>query len=273
MALDLSDLINVDLLSRFKSKLDNILNEKADKNSVVPTTRKVNNKALSADITLTASDVGAATPSAIADGTYDTIKAGTHIVAGSKASLYTSSEGGNLQIVSPSGYVTEFDSWNDTQLRFVSRNAENTAWCTVMWNRTDNINLSSLKTSVSKLTYDSGEKRPSFASGFADYSTDSYLAYRRIGNMVHVYGAFKPTAALAANDTLHTVFTLPAGYRPYTIIRTLCHGSGKNTWLCVVNSSGVVSMSRYGISAYAAAGTDSWLPIDVLFLTTNAMPT
>ena len=86
----------------------------------VPTTRKVNNKALSGDISLTASDVGALP---ITGGTIS-----GSLNVGGNVELRTDSEGGNLVIRSPStiGGYWEIDSV-DGNLRFGHVNSTGTS--------------------------------------------------------------------------------------------------------------------------------------------------
>lgn len=119
--------------------------------------------------------------------------------------------------------------------------------------------------------YDSGWKYFSFSSAFENYGTDHPMQYRRVGNVVELRGICKPTAEIASGGSA-TIGTLPAGYRPSDTVYQLCQGSNKNTWLCSINSSGVVTFARYGSNAYAAAGTGIWGTCHVTFLTDNAIP-
>jgi hypothetical protein len=104
-------------------------------------------------------------------------------------------------------------------------------------------------------------------SKFKHYSANQPLRYRRFGKQVFVNGAMMPntTAPLGANDT-HYAFTLPEGYRPSQLQDFLCQGSGSNKWLCEITSAGVVSVARYGTTAFIDIPTTAWLPICISFL-------
>ena len=115
------------------------------------------------------------------------------------------------------------------------------------------------------LSYDSGWKAFSFSSAFENYGTDHPMQYRRVGNVVELRGVCKPTAEIAAGGSA-TIGTLPAGYRPSDTVYQLCQGSGKNTWLCSINSSGAITFARYGGEANVAAGTGVWLPFTITYL-------
>jgi hypothetical protein len=104
-------------------------------------------------------------------------------------------------------------------------------------------------------------------SKFKHYSANQPLRYRRFGKQVFVNGAMMPntTAPLGANDT-HYAFTLPEGYRPSQLQDFLCQGSGSNKWLCEITSAGVVSVARYGTTAFIDIPTTAWLPVCISFL-------
>jgi hypothetical protein len=99
-------------------------------------------------------------------------------------------------------------------------------------------------------------------NSFIIYSTAQRPRLRKVGKMVHFYGAMSPAVGAVINSASNLSFyTLPSEYRPmsgYVTIR--CQGSGINTWLLQITSAGVCSCSRYGTNAYAAsiAGTE-WL--------------
>jgi len=119
--------------------------------------------------------------------------------------------------------------------------------------------------------YDSGWKDLAFSSAFENYGTGGHMRYRRVGNTVELRGVCKPTAAIAAGGSA-TIGTLPAGYRPSDTVYQVCHGSDKNTWLCSINSSGVITFARYGSNASAEAGAGIWGTCHVTFLTDNGIP-
>lgn len=110
---------------------------------------------------------------------------------------------------------------------------------------------------------------PEIESEFVVYSSDgsSPPMCRKDGRTVEVRGIVKPKADIAGDTTMHTICTLPTGYRPSSPIYVVCQGSGNCTWLLRVNPDGSVAMSRYrngGTNATASAG--AWLPFQVTFL-------
>ena len=104
---------------------------------------------------------------------------------------------------------------------------------------------------------------------FTRYSTDanSTVRYRRVNKIVDVRGAVKPIQAIDGGTDNYLIFTLPSGYRPSGQICVTCQGSGTNTWLLTITSSGQVRFSRYNNgSGYVSAPSGAWLPFNVTFL-------
>lgn len=104
---------------------------------------------------------------------------------------------------------------------------------------------------------------------FVLYATDtnSKVRYRKRGKTVEIRGAVKPSAAITGSTTNYTIFTLPSGYRPDSIVYERCQGSGAYSWLLTVTSSGLVRFARYNDgSQYVSTSTSSWLPFHVTFL-------
>lgn len=99
-------------------------------------------------------------------------------------------------------------------------------------------------------------------NSFTIYSTAQRPRLRKVGKVVHFYGAMFPAAGAAINSVTNLSFyTLPSEYRPLSGSVTLrCQGSGISTWLLQITSAGVCSCGRYGTNAYATsiAGTE-WL--------------
>lgn len=111
---------------------------------------------------------------------------------------------------------------------------------------------------------------PTIGSEFLVYSSDggSAPACRKDGRLVEVRGIVKPAADIAGGTDMHTIFTVPAGYRPVSPVYTICQGSGNCIWLLRVNTSGTVDFSRYrnsNTTTTATAGT--WLPFQVTYFT------
>lgn len=111
---------------------------------------------------------------------------------------------------------------------------------------------------------------PTIGSEFAVYSADgvsSAPACRKDGRLVEVRGIVKPTVDIPGSTDMHTIFTVPDGYRPSDPVYVTCQGSGSCVWLLRVNTNGTVDFSRYrsgATSTTASAGT--WLPFQVTYL-------
>jgi hypothetical protein len=114
---------------------------------------------------------------------------------------------------------------------------------------------------------DSGWITPTLTSQFNAYVTEQAPKYRKVGNTVEVVGVVKSTVAITGNDTRHTIFTLPEGYRPSVDVNVVCQGSTMAVWLLTIQATtGNVLFSRYRIgNAYANIGTTVWLPFQATF--------
>lgn len=112
--------------------------------------------------------------------------------------------------------------------------------------------------------------KPTIGSDFAVYASDgvsSTPACRKDGRTVEVRGIVKPTVDIPGGTDMHTIFTLPVGYRPSSPIYVVCQGSGNCTWLLRVNTSGTVDFSRYrNGETTMTASAGAWLPFQVTFL-------
>ena len=110
---------------------------------------------------------------------------------------------------------------------------------------------------------------PTLEGGFELYSTGSASAvrYRKVGGIVEIRGAVKPTTAIAGSDTTYPIFTLPEGYRPSNVLRVVCQGSYWYHWLLMVKTNGEVSFSRYSDGTkFTEAPTTAWLPFQITFI-------
>lgn len=111
---------------------------------------------------------------------------------------------------------------------------------------------------------------PTIGSEFTVYASDgvsSKPGCRKDGRTVEVRGIVKPVIDIAGGTDMHTIITVPVGYRPNSPVYVICQGSGNCTWLLRVNTSGTVDFSRYrngDTSITASAG--AWLPFQVTYL-------
>lgn len=111
---------------------------------------------------------------------------------------------------------------------------------------------------------------PELGNKFAVYASDgvsSKPGCRKDGRTVEVRGIVKPVEDIAGSTDMHTIITLPVGYRPNSPIYTICQGSGNCTWLLRVNTNGTVDFSRYrNGDATMTASAGAWLPFQVTYL-------
>lgn len=111
---------------------------------------------------------------------------------------------------------------------------------------------------------------PTIGSEFEIYASDgvgSKPCCRKDGRVVEVRGIVKPTVDIAGGTDMHTIMTVPVGYRPNSPIYTICQGSGNCTWLLRVNTSGTVDFSRYrNGNTTTTAAVGAWLPFQVTYL-------
>lgn len=118
---------------------------------------------------------------------------------------------------------------------------------------------------------DTGWRDVTVIDGFASFSTAAPARYRKIGSVVFLTGALKPTSDMPVTDSGTPVelvaFEMPAGFRPTKTISVLCQGSGDGKWLMQIYANGRVTVSRYsgpeGYKSVLPAG--NWLPFHVSF--------
>lgn len=106
-----------------------------------------------------------------------------------------------------------------------------------------------------------------WTSDFENYNNYSDLnpQYRRIGKEVYLRGVATPAEDIPGSAREITMFNLPEGVRPSKDVPKICQGTGKNTWLLMVNTDGKVTFSRYGISGSVTAKNGNWLIFEINF--------
>lgn len=122
-------------------------------------------------------------------------------------------------------------------------------------------------TEIDKYINDTGWLPLTLTSNFRPYGGDTSFSpeYRRIGKSVEIRGAIQPTTALEPGADV-IIGVLPVGFRPINkSAYMVCHGSNKNTWLCLVDAAGNLKFSRYGASTNAVANTNIWLPFTIRY--------
>lgn len=98
------------------------------------------------------------------------------------------------------------------------------------------------------------------------YSTATTPHYKRKGDLVTLIGDVKPTAEVAAGGTM-TIGQLPAECYPAQRVCFLCQGSGRASWLCTIDTTGVITAARYRTEAgNQAMTTSTWLPFAITYM-------
>lgn len=132
--------------------------------------------------------------------------------------------------------------------------ADNTLWIRRWYNTS--------WSSWSCLNRDSGWVDCSYASGFTRYSTSQAgLQVRKIGNIVHLRGAVKRVGSITPSGKV-IIGTMPSGYAPTSYWETfVCHGSGANKFLLVIDTNGTIGIERYtdSTSANETITDGAWL--------------
>lgn len=121
----------------------------------------------------------------------------------------------------------------------------------------------------------------SLENDFVLYDVFTHAYLRKIGNFVNLCGAISSTVDIDSSimATGKRFMTLSEKFRPLQEVRTVCQGSGKNTWLLTIKTNGEVWFSRYGTSSYASvtgkAQNESgrvWLPFNVTYIAGDGLP-
>lgn len=108
-------------------------------------------------------------------------------------------------------------------------------------------------------------------SDFNLYNDSSYCRYAKIGKLVHIQFALKPSKSnnVLNSGTETTAFVLPEELRPSQNLSVLCQGSDRNIFNVGINTSGNVNIYRYRAGEeYSSTppGTSAWLPCNICYL-------
>ena len=108
---------------------------------------------------------------------------------------------------------------------------------------------------------------PTISGGFVEYASEWKPRYRKIGKLVEICGAVKPTKNTFVGQDPITIFTLPEDFRPPVNIPELCQGSSRSIWYFEVSDAGNVSVSRSrdSFDAYDTVDSGSWFPFNVTY--------
>lgn len=133
--------------------------------------------------------------------------------------------------------------------------------------------IGNLASDVASLHEDTGWIDALLQNGFEEYNNSYTPRYRRLGKLVVVQGAVKPTGSTAqtqlnsGGDAGSPMFTLPVGFRPSHRVANVQQGSSYAIWHLIVHTNGAVVGSRYRTGATAGGAiAGSWLPFHVTYL-------
>lgn len=113
---------------------------------------------------------------------------------------------------------------------------------------------------------DSGWQPLTYVSGYQNYDTTHPLEIRRVGKLVEIRGAFKPTAAKTASTSAVQFATIPSGYRPSTQYRSaMCQGGGVNRFMVTAGTDGSLAWQRYGTTSSINLPV-TWLSVHITYM-------
>ena len=114
---------------------------------------------------------------------------------------------------------------------------------------------------------DSGWITIDFEYPFYLYIDGSAIRYRKYGSIIELCGIITTLETIGGSSTLHTICTMPSGYRPKNRLVQICQGSSSANWTLEVSTAGVVSFSRYTIGdSFSDTPDGVWLPFDILYM-------
>lgn len=106
-----------------------------------------------------------------------------------------------------------------------------------------------------------------FGSGFEAYSAERAPKVSRVGRLVQLSGACKPTASISGSATAYTMFTLPREFWPENPVIAVCQGSTYYEWMLQVDTQGNVMFSRYRAgSSYSSVSTGTMLAFHAMWV-------
>ena len=106
-----------------------------------------------------------------------------------------------------------------------------------------------------------------FGGQFEAYSADRAPKVSRVGRLVQLSGACKPTASISGSATQHLMFTLPREFWPEENVIVVCQGSTYYEWMLQVDRDGNVTFSRYRAgSSYSSVSSGNMLAFHAMWV-------
>lgn len=108
---------------------------------------------------------------------------------------------------------------------------------------------------------------PTISGGFVEYASGWKPRYRKIGKLVEICGAVKPTKNTFVGQDPITIFTLPDELIPAVSVPQLCQGSSRSIWYLEVTRDGNVNVARArdNFNNYDTVDAGSWFPFNVTY--------
>lgn len=101
-------------------------------------------------------------------------------------------------------------------------------------------------------------------SNFELYSATSRLQVRRYGRVVEVWGTVAcTTAGYITSGTEREFAQIPDGFWPRGVQRIRMPGSGSESWLLKISTTGRLVASNYS----GTQATGAWMPINFVYIT------
>lgn len=120
--------------------------------------------------------------------------------------------------------------------------------------------------------YNSTVQNGTWTSPFTAYDGSTPPRYRKVGQVVEVWGEATVTASTPSSNFV-TMYTLPSNYRPVVNINCgVMQGTGVAAWTLRIAANGAVQCSRYRRNTDSAViniEPGNWLPFYANFLVTS----
>jgi len=144
-------------------------------------------------------------------------------------------------------------------------------------NATDSI-IVDVNTALPAITLPIYEKTETPTSDWTGYRGSTQLpTFRRMGNLVIFDWACSPTSSGQINNS--TVCSIPPGFTPVDNIASTGQGSNNGIFMQRANTSGTIVVGRFrdfsctAATSYISVPTNYWVPIHLVYFTTDAYPT
>lgn len=163
----------------------------------------------------------------------------------------------------------EFNAHNTDNIRHIT-STERSNWnekaTTAVATQSSNGLMSSSDKKVIDMLNSLSTYRPTYKTGFGDYSAGQQIVIETIGSIASITGAFTNANIIEAGAGI-IVGILPEGCRPRRDEGMLCQGTGANIFYLTLKPTGEMIMERYRKGGdYHPCGANSWLNVNNAYI-------